>query len=317
MLALTDPDRPWLLVGTIVALGVFFAIASPAFLSIRNFTNIGTQTAIVTIVAVGMTALIISGEIDLSVGAVLGLAGMMAAIVMRDVVNVWAVGVAVAVATGAVVGALNGWLTTRLMIPSFLVTLGMMGIARGISLSVTDTQPVLINNSSLSSVFGVGAFLYVPVPIWWTLVAVVVLGVLLHGATFGQRVYAVGGNATAARYSGVNTRKVKIWSFVLVGACVGLAAAVLTARTSAARPDFGTGLELDVIAAVILGGTSLFGGRGTVVATVLGSLLIGLLNNGLVLIGVSSSVQLVIKGIVIIGAVAMTNFGSLQRGAIH
>lgn len=304
--ALLTGDRPYLLYVAFALLLVVFTAASPVFFSLDNFLNIGRQTALVSIIAVGMTLVIITGQIDLSVASTLALSGMTAALAMQYVSNNWILGAATGVATGAIVGLINGTLTTRLAIPSFLVTLGMLGIARGIALVVTDTKPVLITNQEYWDVFGEGYVAGIPVPIVWTVLIFAIGTIVLHGSTFGRRIYATGGNAAAARYSGINVQRTTTISFVLTGALAGLAALVLTARSHAARPDVAQGLELDVIAAVILGGSSLFGGRGLIVGTLLGSLIIGVLNNGLVLTGVSSALQVVIKGVIIIAAVAFS-----------
>jgi ribose transport system permease protein len=208
--------------------------------------------------------------------------------------------------TGALVGLLNGILTTQLSIPSFLVTLGSLSMARGLAMMVTNTKPVIITNETYFAIFGEGTFLGIPVPIAWTLAAMIIGILLLHYNVFGRRIYAVGGNPTAALYSGINTKRITTAAFVLTGTLAGLAALVLSARSHAARPDVVQGMELDVIAAVILGGCSLFGGRGYILGTLFGSLIIGTLNNGLVLLGVSSPMQLVIKGAIIVAAVAFT-----------
>lgn len=299
-------DQPYMLYVAFVALIAGFSVASPVFFSAANFANIGRQTAIVTIIAVGMALVIISAEIDLSVASSLALSGVVAAMAMRDVSDNWLVGAAAGIGTGALVGLVNGLLTTRLRIPSFLVTLGTLGIARGLALLLTGTAPVLITNTMFWDVFAEGAILGVPASIAWTVVVLVAGFVLLHLSSFGRKVVATGGNATAARYSGIDVQKVKTRAFVITGALAGLAALVLSARGHAARPDVASGVELDVIAAVILGGTSLFGGRGTIVGVLLGSLVIGILNNGLVLMGVSSSIQLAVKGAIIIAAVAFS-----------
>ena len=299
-------DRPYMLYAAFIGLIVLFSVMSPVFFSVDNFANIGRQTALVSIIAVGMTFVIINAEIDLSVGSVLALSGMTAALSMQALSNNWLVGAVVALGTGAFAGLVNGALTTGLGIPSFLVTLGTLGIARGVALMVTGTEPVIITNPSYFQIFGEGSILGIPASIAWTVVVAVLGILLLHFSTFGRKVFATGGNAMAARYSGIKTARIKTMAFVLTGALAGLAALVLTARSHAARPDLGSGLELDVIAAVILGGTSLFGGRGTIVGALLGSLLIGILDNGLVLLGVSSALQLVIKGALIIAAVAFT-----------
>lgn len=299
-------DSPYALYLAFVVLIVGFSLTSPVFLSADNFANIGRQTALVTIIAVGMTAVVVTAEIDLSVGSVLALSGVVAAMAMRDVSNTIVVGVLAAVGTGAIAGLLNGLLTTRVGIPSFLVTLGTLGIARGIALLITNTQPVIITNDGFSQTFGAGYVAGIPSPIAWSILVAIAGIVVLHYSVFGRKLYATGGNTQAARYSGINTRRVKTIAFVLTGMLAGVAALVLCAESQAARPDFAAGLELNVIAAVILGGTSLFGGRGTIIGSVIGSLVIGILDNGLVLLGVNSSLQVAIKGAIIILAVAFS-----------
>ena len=290
----------------LLVLVVCFAIASPVFLSPENFANIGRQTTLVSIMAVGMALVIINGEFDLSVGSVMALSGVAAAIAMRDIGQFWVIGAVVALLTGGLVGLVNGVLTTRLGMPSFLITLGSLSIARGLALLVTGTRPVNILDENYIAVFGEGQLFGVPVPILWTVIVAAAGILLLHFSTFGRKIYATGGNTTAARYSGINTQRVKIITLVLVGMLAGLAALVLTARSHAARPDAGTGIELDVIAAVILGGTALGGGRGTIIGALVGSLIIGVLNNGLNLVGVDPSLQLTVKGLIIWFAIALS-----------
>jgi ribose/xylose/arabinose/galactoside ABC-type transport system permease subunit len=303
---LLQGDRPYALYFAFAILLVVFSFASPWFLSIDNFLNIGRQTALVSIIAIGMTFVIIARQIDLSVGSTLALSGMSAALAMANAGDNWIIGALAGLGTGALVGAINGVIITRLNIPSFLVTLGSLSAARGLALLVTTTKPVIITNDSFIAIFGEGDIFGVPVPIIWTLLAVIAGILLLHYSVFGRQVYAAGGNPTAALYSGINIKRVTTLAFVLTGMLAGLAALVLSARSHAARPDVVQGLELDVIASVTLGGCSLFGGRGFVLGTLLGSLIIGTLNNGLVLLGVSSSLQLVIKGAIIVAAVAFT-----------
>lgn len=288
-----------------VALIVVFAIASPVFLTPENFANIGRQTTLVSIMAVGMSLVIISGEFDLSVGSIMALAGVVAAIAMQKFGDVWLVGAVVALATGAAVGLINGLLTTVLSIPSFLITLGSLSIARGLALLATGTRPVNILDESYYAIFGEGQLFGIPVPIIWTIVVAIAGIVLLHYSTFGRQIFATGGNATAARYTGIDTRRVKTLCLIIAGTLAGLAALVLTARSHAARPDAGAGIELDVIAAVILGGAALAGGRGTIIGALIGSLMIGVLNNGLNLVGVDPSLQLAVKGLIIWFAVAL------------
>jgi ribose/xylose/arabinose/galactoside ABC-type transport system permease subunit len=299
-------ERPYMLYIAFLILLVVFSLSSPWFLSVENFLNIGRQTTLVSIIAVGMTFVIVARQIDLSVASTLALSGMAAALAMSHINDSWVVGAVAGLGTGALVGLLNGILTTQLSIPSFLVTLGTLSMARGLAMMVTNTKPVIITNETYFAIFGEGTFLGMPVPIAWTLAAMIIGILLLHYNVFGRRIYAVGGNPTAALYSGINTKWVTTSAFVLTGTLAGLAALVLSARSHAARPDVVQGMELDVIAAVILGGCSLFGGRGYILGTLFGSLIIGTLNNGLVLLGVSSPMQLVIKGAIIVAAVAFT-----------
>jgi len=301
-----NSDRPYTVFVALIVLIGFFTVLSPVFFSTANFANIGRQTTLVTIIAVGMTFVIISSEIDLSVASILKLSGVCAALFMENFSDNWVLGALVGLAVGTFIGLVNGLLTTRLGIPSFLVTLGMLGVAKGIAFVITDTAPVLIDNTAFFKVFYEGSIFGLPAPIIWTAVLVIIGGILLHFSTFGRKVYATGGNAVAARYSGINTARVKIYCFMLSGVLAGLGGLIFAAQAHAARPDFADGLELDVIAAVILGGTSLFGGRGTIIGTLIGSLIIGVLNNGLVIIGVSSSWQIAVKGLIIILAVAFS-----------
>ena len=303
---LVQGDRPYVIYVAFALLLVVFSIASPWFLSVENFLNIGRQTALVSIIAIGMTFVIIARQIDLSVGSTLALSGMCAGLAMARIENHWVVGAAAGIGTGALVGLINGVLTTRLAIPSFLVTLGTLSAARGLALMLTNTKAVIVTNETYFAIFGEGSVLGIPVPIAWTLLAAAGGILLLHYSVYGRQVYASGGNPTAARYSGIYVGRVTTVAFVLTGMLAGLAALVLSARAHAARPDVVQGMELDVIAAVILGGCSLFGGRGFILGTMLGSLIIGTLNNGLVLVGISSSLQLVIKGAIIVAAVAFT-----------
>ena len=288
-----------MLVFAFLALIVFFSFASPVFFTPANLSNIGRQTALVSIVAVGMTFVIVAGEFDLSVGSTLALAGVVAAMAMKGIAPSLVVGAAAALLTGAGIGFVNGLLATGLRIPSFLITLGSLSITRGIVLLITDTRPVVIANPTYFRVFGEGQLLGVPTPIVWTIIVIAGGITGLHFSSFGRKVYAAGGNPVAALYSGIRVDRVKIAALTLAGTLAGLAGLVLSARSHAARPDVGAGFELDAITAVILGGAALSGGRGTIVGAVIGSLIISILNNGLVLIGVDPSLQIVIKGLII------------------
>lgn len=277
---------------------IFFGLMSPVFFSTGNLANVLRQTALVSIMAVGMTFVIVSGEFDLSVGSNLALSGVTAAMVI-GATGVWYVGALAGISAGAGIGLVNGILTTKLRIPSFLITLGSLSIARGIAMVWTETHAVLIDDDAFFAVFGDGHVLGLSASIAWTIGVVLLGGVVLHLSVFGRKVFATGGNPQAARYSGIRVDRIKIASLVIVGALAGLAGLVLAARSHAARPDVAAGLELDVITAVILGGAALSGGRGTMQGAIIGSLIIGILNNGLVLIGIDPSVQLALKGLII------------------
>jgi ribose transport system permease protein len=297
-------DQPWFLYGAFILLVVAFTIANPIFLSSGNLLNILNQTALVTIMACGVGLVIITGEIDLSVGSVLALSGVSAALFMQGVTQNWFLGALAGIIVGSLVGLVNGVLTARFLIPSFLVTLGTLSVARGIALIVTGTSPVLVTDPIFWAVFAEATVLGIPIPIVWTIVVIAITWLLLHFGIIGRRIYATGGNLSAAKFSGINTRSVKIFVFVFSGALAGLAGIIIAARGHAIRPDVASGIELDVLAAVILGGTSLFGGKGKIYGIILGSLIIGILNNGLVLMGIDPSIQLTIKGALVIIAVA-------------
>ena len=216
-----------------------------------------------------------------------------------------AAGIIVGLLTGLLVGSVNGALVAVLAIPSFLVTLGMLGIARGTAMWITDTAPQPILDDSFNNPFGSGDLGPVPSLVIWTLVAGVVGHIVLRKTSYGRRVLATGGNAVAARFSGVNTRLITFLVLAVMGTVAGLAGMLYAGRLHSGRFQWGEGDELSVIAAVILGGTSLFGGRATVVGALLGSLMIGLINNGLILMGLEFSQQLIVRGAIIVFAVAL------------
>ena len=274
------------------------------FLDPNNLLNIVRQTAIIAVVAVAMTFVLGAGEIDLSVGAVAGLASVATAMGIDQLGM--AGGIACGLGTGAVVGAVNGFLTTRVGIPSFLTTLAMMGIARGVAMWISATAAIPILSRSYSAVFGGGNLGPAPSLLIW-MVAIGLAGhVVLRRTTFGRRVLATGGNETSARYSGVATASIKFRVLVISSIAAALAGMLYAGRLHSGRFQFGEGDELSVIAAAVLGGTSLFGGAGTVVGSVMGALMIGLINNGLVLMGLEFSQQLIARGAIIIVAVAIS-----------
>jgi ribose transport system permease protein len=288
-----------------VAVFLLFSILlrNDGFLSSNNLLNIGRQTATITVIAVAMTFVIASAEIDLSVGSVAGLASVCAAMAVTQ----WGLlaGIVAGLAVGALIGAINGGLVSVLQIPSFLVTLGMLGIASGVAMWITNSAPQPILSSTFNLVFGGGNFGPVPGLIVWSLLAVALGAVVLAKTRFGRQVLATGGNRTAAEFTGVNTRAIKFKVLLLSGTVAGLAGMLYAGRLETGRFQWGAGDELSAIAAVILGGTSLFGGSGSVVGTMFGALLIGLINNGLILAGLDTSQQQVVRGAIIILAVAL------------
>jgi ribose transport system permease protein len=292
-----------------VAVFVVFSITlyDSGFLSFNNLFNIVRQTAIIGVMAVAMTFVISAAEIDLSVGAVAGLGSVTSALAVSEYGLV--AGIVVGILTGLVVGGVNGLLVATIGIPSFLVTLGMMGIARGSAMWVTDSAPIPIVNNTFNNVFGSGQIGPIPSLFLWLLILLIIGMIVLRKTTYGRRVLATGGNEAAARFSGVRTRMIKFYVLLFSGAAAGLAGMLYAGRLHSGRFQFGEGDELSVIAAVILGGTSLFGGYGTVIGSVLGALLVGLINNGLTLMGVEFSQQQVVRGAIIILAVALARKG--------
>ncbi len=289
-----------------VAIFVFFAItlASKGFLDPNNLLNIVRQTAMIAIMAVAMTFVLCAGEIDLSIGAVAGLASVTTA--MGIDLGGWPVGIVAGLLTGVAVGISNGVMTTRIGIPSFLTTLAMMGIARGVAMWASDTSAIPILDRGYAYWFGGGNLGPVPTLLVWTLIVGAIGHIVLRRTTFGRRVLATGGNETAARYSGVDTRSMKLRVLVISSAAAALAGMLYAGRLHSGRFQLGEGDELSVIAAAVLGGTSLFGGAGTVVGSIVGALMIGLINNGLILMGLEFSQQLIARGAIIIIAVAIS-----------
>ena len=289
-----------------VLIFVFFSAAlfNKGFLDPNNLLNILRQTAMISIMTVGMTYVLAAGEIDLSIGMVAGLASLVVAVAM-DRYGPF-VGVIAGVAIGGLVGLINGVLTTRVGIPSFLTTLAMMGIARGTAMWMTQTKSVPILDDSYIWVFGGGNVGPLPVLVLWTIVFAVLGHVALRRTTFGRRVLATGGSETAARYSGVDTRAIKMRVLIISGVLAAVAGMLYAGRLHSGRFQLGEGDELSVIAAAVLGGTSLFGGTGSVVGSIVGSLMIGVINNGLLLMGLEYSQQLIARGIIIIVAVAIS-----------
>lgn len=292
-------------IGFVVIFLVFaVTLNDKGFLNPNDLLNIVRQTAMIAVMAIAMTFVLSAGEIDLSEGAVAGLTTVTVAMAIAAAGPV--AGVLAGLATGLAVGMFNGWLTTRIGIPSFLTTLAMMGIAKGVAMWISDTAAVPILSPGYAWLFGGGSIGPVPVLLLWTLVLGVVGHVVLRRTGFGRRVLATGGGETAARYSGIDTRSVKFRVLVISSMAAALAGMLYAGRLQSGRFHLGEGDELSVIAAAVLGGTSLFGGMGTVIGTIVGALMIGLINNGLILMGLDFSQQLIARGGIIILAVALS-----------
>jgi len=312
----------------LVLLVIVFSLLSPAFLTTGNLVILAKHVAINALLAVGMTFVILSGGIDLSVGSVAGLAGMIAGFLLHEGVVLESFGVIVyftagpviliALFAGALMGAVNGFLVTRLRVAPFIATLGVLYVARGIALLISGgaTFPNLQGSAELGNTgfvfLGSGTILGLPTPIW-LMILVGAAGAFVAGKTpFGRQVYAIGGNERAAALAGVRVDRVKWAVYVISGVCAALAGLVIAGQLAAAHPATGETFELNAIAAVVLGGTSLSGGRGGVGGTLIGAFVIGVLSDGLILLGVSEFWQIVIKGFVIVVAVVIDQWASRQ-----
>ncbi|MGQ0563899.1 MAG: ABC transporter permease [Gemmobacter sp.] len=292
-------------IGFVVIFLVFaLTLNDRGFLNPNNLLNIVRQTAMIAVMAVAMTFVLSAGEIDLSVGAVAGLATVTVAMAISVAGPLG--GVLAGLATGLAVGMFNGWLTTRIGIPSFLTTLAMMGIAKGVAMWISDTAAVPILSPGYSWVFGGGSVGPIPVLLFWIAALGGIGHIVLRRSGFGRRVLATGGGETAARYSGIDTAGIKFRVLVISSCAAALAGMLYAGRLQSGRFQLGEGDELSVIAAAVLGGTSLFGGKGTVIGTIVGAMMIGLINNGLILMGLEFSQQLIARGGIIILAVALS-----------
>ncbi len=306
-------SKAWLMEQkSLIALLVLIAIVStlsPNFFTVNNFFNILQQTSVNAIMAVGMTLVILTSGIDLSVGSLLALTGAVAASMVGADVNAF-VAVAGALALGAAIGACTGVIVAKGKVQAFIATLVMMLLLRGVTRVYTDGSPVstgFTDNADLFGWFGIGRPLGIPTPVWLMIIVFAAAWYLLHHTRLGRYIYALGGNESATRLSGINVDRIKIMVYALCGLLAALASVIEVARLSSAQPMAGNGYELDAIAAVVLGGTSLAGGKGRIVGTLIGALILGFLNNGLNLLGISSNYQMIVKALVILLAVLVDN----------
>ena len=284
---------------------IIISIMSPNFLTLNNLLNVLRQVSINALIAFGMTFVILTGGIDLSVGSILALTGAVTAGLMAGGMDPL-LAMFLGLLLGAVLGAINGVIIAKGKVAPFIATLATMTIYRGLTLVYTEGKPISgLGDSQTFQLLGKGYFFGIPVPVITMSITFGILYFILKKTTFGRRVYAVGGNEEASRLSGISVDRIKIYVYALTGMLAALAALILTSRLNSAQPTAGNMFELDAIAAVVLGGTSLTGGRGWIVGTLIGALIIGVLNNGLNLIGVSSFFQQVVKGAVILVAVLL------------
>ncbi|KPD00363.1 Ribose transport system permease protein RbsC [Geobacillus sp. BCO2] len=285
---------------------IVLSILSDDFLTMDNWLNLLRQVSINALIAFGMTFVILTGGIDLSVGSVLALSSAITAGMMAQGMNGF-VAILVGLLAGMVMGVLNGVIITKGKVAPFIATLATMTAFRGLTLVYTDGRPItgFASDDILFQMMGRGYFFGIPVPIVFMLIVYMVLYIVLKKTTFGRHTYAIGGNEEASRLSGLRVDRLKIYVYALTGTLSALAGLILTSRLNSAQPTAGTAYELDAIAAVVLGGTSLSGGKGWIFGTLVGALIIGVLNNGLNLLNVSSFYQQVIKGAVILLAVLL------------
>ncbi|UVC14915.1 ABC transporter permease [Mesorhizobium onobrychidis] len=304
----------------LIAVLIFFSIAAPNFLSAANLILMSKHVALNAFLAMGMTFVIITGGIDLSVGSIVGLCGMVAGYLVLNGIdlqigytiyfNVFEIAL-ITLAVGILIGAVNGLLITRLNVAPFIATLGVLYVARGLALLSSDgrTFPNLVGKPDLGTTgfgfLGAGRLLGLPVSIWILVVVALGAAYLAKYTPLGRHIFAVGGNERAARISGIRVNMVKMFVYMFSGFCAAIVGLIISSELMASHPATGESFELNAIAAAVLGGTSMSGGRGTIGGTIVGAFVIGILSDGLVMMGVSSFWQMVIKGLVIIVAVVV------------
>ena len=305
--------------GVLIVLVVFFSIMAPNFLTPGNIPILAKHIAVNAILAMGLVFVLLTGGIDLSIGSIVGLGGMIAGGLIYEGLNLGFLGytiyfnvpaiILITLVMGMLIGLVNGWIITKFNVAPFIVTLGMMYIARGFALLRSNgaTFPNLQGSAELGTtgfpILGAGKIIGIPLSVWLTAVLAVFFIYLARKTPFGRHVYAVGGNETASKLSGINVTRVKIWVYMISGITAAMVGLIVTSELVAAHPATGNSYEMNAIAAAVLGGTSLAGGRGTIGGTIVGACTIGVLNDGMVMMGVSEFWQTVIKGVVIIAAV--------------
>jgi ribose transport system permease protein len=307
-------------VGPFVALLIIIvvvALTTPNFIAIDNFQNIAMQAAVLSIVAIGSTVVILTGGIDLSPGSMIALITMVLASLIK--LDGWSLAIAIpaALLCGALLGAVNGFFVAYLKIPSFIVTLAALSVFKGIALTIGGGTPIVSLSPNLEAIF-YGQILGIPLPFVYVVVLYAVAVLVLNHTVFGREIYAIGGNEVAARLSGIRIKRIRLFAFIIAGGCAAIGAVLLSARLNSGSPNYGTLIELQAIAAVVVGGASLSGGRGHVFNTLIGVLIITVVQNGLNLNAVSPAVQSIAIGLIILLAVAIDIWrGQLTRDLVN
>lgn len=297
--------RQFTLLMGLAGLLIVFAITSPYFFTASNFTNIGRQLVMIIIVGIGVTYVLLAGEIDLSVGSLVGMSGMVCAITLRSTGNNILIAVLLTLLFGYALGWFNGFLTVRVKIPSFLVTLAMMIFLRAAAQYITQGRSVPVISPTYRYIFGSGLLGFVPLPVMYAISMFVIFYIILTKSEFGLHIYATGGSEVATRLTGINTGKIRSRVLIISGVLSAFSGLLLAGRLAAGVPAGGSGLEFDAIIASILGGARLGGGWASLWGTVLGALLIGILSNGLVMLGLSYQFQQMVKAMLLIVVVGI------------
>ncbi|WP_075291141.1 ABC transporter permease [Pararhizobium arenae] len=289
-----------------LAIFLFFAIVlkDSGFLTVRNLSNIVLQTAPATIMAIGLVFVLSAGEIDLSIGSIVAVSALAAAVTLNAYGLV--AGVVVGLGAGLLIGFINGVLVAYVRLPSFLVTLATMGLFAGVARSLTDLRSIPVTDAAFTGFFGSGSLLGIPSLVWWTVAAVIIGHIVYRETRFGAHVLATGDNGRAASVSGISVPRIRLAVLMTSGGLAALAGLLYAGRLQAAKYTLGESDLMTVIAAVIVGGTLLNGGKGSIVGALVGSLMMGMLNNGLILMGLSVSDQMIVRGLIILAAVAVS-----------
>jgi ribose transport system permease protein len=290
----------------------FWIVLGKTFVSYKNIMTILRQTAMISIMAIGMTFALSAGEIDLSVDSNIAFSAIIVALVLKGTNNI-ILAVIIGLCVGFFIGFFNGAIVAWLRVPSFLLTLASMGIIGGMSRWVTDNQSIAITQDRYNFIFGSGDIGPIPVLFIWTFFITLIGYLTLNVTAFGRRILASGGNEKAALYTGINTRMIKLKSLVISASSAALAGMLYAGRMHGARYTMGEGFVLSVIASTVIGGTGLFGGKGTVIGSLIGALVIGIINNGLILMGLNVAQQMVFKGIILIVAITINTQVEYRR----